>query len=261
MKKDWIDREQQSNDLALEQLKTLEVKFGMQLEEILALISLLYMRMGKNIDLSSALVNGNLNGVILQLDKALTSFYSSTVIPQVEKGLVTSFVKSYNSAERLLSLPKKVKQAIPYKDRDFILSQINVRWAEDGKLYSDRLWTHKDQLLQSLKTDLINGVMAGKSVQDITNQVVENVGQAYRASEAVVRTETNFVIHQSEKVLLQEYGVKKYRFLAEIDNRTSTDCKGLNGKEFLLSEAVVGTNYPPIHPNCRSTVIPIVEPV
>jgi uncharacterized protein with gpF-like domain len=38
-----------------------------------------------------------------------------------------------------------------------------------------------------------------------------------------------------------------------LDSRTSEICRELNGKRFKLSEAEVGVNYPPMHPNCRST--------
>ena len=33
----------------------------------------------------------------------------------------------------------------------------------------------------------------------------------------------------------------------------------MNGKIFLLDEAVTGVNMPPLHPYCRSTIAPVVE--
>lgn len=49
--------------------------------------------------------------------------------------------------------------------------------------------------------------------------------------------------------------IKKYKYLAELDKHTSEICQELDGQVFLLEEAEVGINYPPMHPNCRSTVI------
>ena len=33
----------------------------------------------------------------------------------------------------------------------------------------------------------------------------------------------------------------------------------LNGKEFNFTVSSVGENMPPMHTNCRSTIIPVVE--
>ena len=32
-------------------------------------------------------------------------------------------------------------------------------------------------------------------------------------------------------------------------------CKDLDGKRFKISEAVIGVNFPPSHPSCRSTCV------
>ena len=46
---------------------------------------------------------------------------------------------------------------------------------------------------------------------------------------------------------------------ATLDNRTSDACQELDGKVIAVSKAVVGLNYPPLHPYCRSTTIPYFE--
>ena len=53
--------------------------------------------------------------------------------------------------------------------------------------------------------------------------------------------------------------IKKYKFVAAIDNRTCDECHELHGKEFLVSEAKTGVNFPPIHPNCRSVTAPVID--
>ena len=44
-----------------------------------------------------------------------------------------------------------------------------------------------------------------------------------------------------------------------LDNRTSKICRGMNGTIWKLSEAVEGYNYPPLHSNCRSTTVAILQ--
>jgi SPP1 gp7 family putative phage head morphogenesis protein len=67
--------------------------------------------------------------------------------------------------------------------------------------------------------------------------------------------------------------VKAKEYLAELDDRTSDICQELNGKIFQLWEPIFEkwqtiawytndyetTNHPPMHPNCRSTLIPILK--
>lgn len=48
---------------------------------------------------------------------------------------------------------------------------------------------------------------------------------------------------------------KYYRFNAVLDNRTTTICRGMSGRRFLLSEATPGYNIPPLHFGCRSFLI------
>ena len=50
-----------------------------------------------------------------------------------------------------------------------------------------------------------------------------------------------------------EAGIDEYTYLATLDLKTSEICRRLDGKTFLLSERQEGVNYPPMHPNCRST--------
>ena len=38
--------------------------------------------------------------------------------------------------------------------------------------------------------------------------------------------------------------------------RTSDICRSLDGTVHKVSQAKVGVNFPPMHPNCRSTTVP-----
>lgn len=80
----------------------------------------------------------------------------------------------------------------------------------------------------------------------------------YHQAARLVRTETNYVMNQGHLNGYKDAGIKEYKFLAFIDHRTSPQCKGLDGQVIDANDATVGTNLPPLHPNCRSTIIPIV---
>lgn len=70
-----------------------------------------------------------------------------------------------------------------------------------------------------------------------------------------MRTESAYVENAAQARAYDEAGIEKYRFVAALDKRTSEVCATLDGKVFELSKAKAGTNYPPMHPFCRSTTI------
>lgn len=53
----------------------------------------------------------------------------------------------------------------------------------------------------------------------------------------------------SSEAFLQDHDT--YVYHAVMDNATCEECRALNGKTFLKSDAKVGINLPPMHPNCR----------
>ena len=53
--------------------------------------------------------------------------------------------------------------------------------------------------------------------------------------------------------------MEKYRFDAVLDKKTSEKCRDLDGKVFLLKDAEEGKNYPPMHPNCRSLAVAVID--
>ena len=78
-------------------------------------------------------------------------------------------------------------------------------------------------------------------------------------AQRLVRTEANNVHNQSDLQFYKDSGYAKYEFVATLDMHTSDICKKLDGQVFNTDEAVVGQNFPPMHPNCRSTTIAVVE--
>ena len=75
----------------------------------------------------------------------------------------------------------------------------------------------------------------------------------------LVRTESNYCTNQAELRGYAAAGIEKYEYSALEDNRTSDICKALDGKVFDIKDAVVGVNYPPMHPFCRSSTVPVIQ--
>ena len=170
----------------------------------------------------------------------------------LEDTLIGLFSDQYAKACELMGV---MAPGIP---REAIKKIIEYPYA--GKMFSDRIWDNKDALVKYIQQDLTVGIIRGDSIQKMARQLKKDLNVLYYQAERLVRTETNYAMNQAHLKGYKDSGVvEKYEFLAAIDSRTSKLCKNQNGKVYKLSEATVGVNYPPVHCNCRSTVIPVLE--
>ena len=170
----------------------------------------------------------------------------------LEDTLIGLFSDQYAKACELMGV---MAPGIP---REAIKKIIEYPYA--GKMFSDRIWDNKDALVKYIQQDLTVGIIRGDSIQKMARQLKKDLNVLYYQAERLVRTETNYAMNQAHLKGYKDSGVvEKYEFLAAHDKRTSKLCRDLDGEMFELSKAVVGENYPPMHPNCRSTVVPVLE--
>lgn len=170
----------------------------------------------------------------------------------LEDTLIGLFTDQYKEVSELMGV------MAPVINREAIKTIIEYPYA--GKMFSDRIWDNKDALVKHIKQNLTAGIIRGDSIQKIARQLKKDLNVLYYQAERLVRTEMNYAMNQGHLKGYADSGVvEKYEFLAAIDSRTSKLCKNQNGKVYKLSDAVVGVNFPPLHPHCRSTVIPILE--
>ena len=136
-------------------------------------------------------------------------------------------------------------------DDNLVKSVLNESWS--GKNYSTRIWGNTDILAQSVSEIIGGALLSGQSYAKTSRQIRErfNVGKYY--ADRLVRTESNYFHNQADAMAYEEMGVEKYVFVAVLDTRTSTICQNLDNEAIELSKKQVGVNYPPMHPNCRST--------
>ena len=170
----------------------------------------------------------------------------------LEDTLIGLFTDQYREVSELMGV------MAPVINREAIKTIIEYPYA--GKMFSDRIWDNKDALVKHIHQNLTVGIIRGDSVQKMARQLKKDLNVLYYQAERLVRTETNYAMNQGHKKGYEDSGVvEKYEFLAAIDSRTSKLCKDQDGKVYKLKSAIVGKNYPPLHPNCRSTVIPVLE--
>lgn len=75
---------------------------------------------------------------------------------------------------------------------------------------------------------------------------------------ALVRTAATHASTAAREASFEQLGVDQYRFIATLDSRTSIQCAANDGKIFEMGKGPL----PPLHPNCRSTIVPYIgEPI
>ena len=126
----------------------------------------------------------------------------------------------------------------------------------DGKNYSERIWGNSDILANQLKDKLAVAIATGQSIQKTARDFRERFNVQNYYAERLVRTETNYFHNSAELESYDSMGFEYYEFVATLDSRTSEICAEMDGKKFKVSEARQGDNAPPLHPNCRSTIVP-----
>lgn len=89
-----------------------------------------------------------------------------------------------------------------------------------------------------------------------TDGIVSFIG---RSNETVIRTTMQHVNSVARLQVWEDNDdiVKAYRWVSTLDIRTSSKCRHLDGQEFKVGEGPL----PPIHPNCRSTTVAVLDPV
>lgn len=138
----------------------------------------------------------------------------------------------------------------PRQDVDRILRS---NWS--GGNYSQRIWKDVSGMTARLKSELLVSMLSGRSGEKTARIFQEQFGVNAFCARRIVRTESAYVANAAQKSAYSEAGIDRYRFVATLDLRTCECCAALDGKVFDLAKAKPGTNYPPMHPFCRSTTI------
>ena len=176
---------------------------------------------------------------------------------QEEKLLEARFIGFYYSIQDIISKNSPIGGY--FIDESRVKQVINCIWCNDKLTWSQRIWRNQDNLRQAIEDTLIECVVRGKKKGDCVKMITEQFNVSYKQADRIVRTEMNFIQNQACADRYQQAGIKKYEYLAYKDEKTCDRCLELNGKVFYFTEMRVGENYPPLHPNTRSTVIPVIE--
>lgn len=184
------------------------------------------------------------------------TLYTAEVVPDATATAKEVFTESYLRAGFDMSQFFGVALSFAMPSERLFRTITEYPWS--GKSFSQKWQDNCHNFETVLNEVLTKGLVAGYSNQKMARELRDKTNAAYDRARRLVRTETNYIHNQATASLYDELGVEYYEYLATLDTRTSPMCSALDGKRFRYAERKYGVNYPPLHPWCRSTTVPIV---
>ena len=174
------------------------------------------------------------------------------------KGMQSIFKKGYDKAYQSTAktLDGGMKMEVKFTDlgNKQLLQAVQSKWMDEN--FSDRIWINKAKLIKNLEHLLPQEFVRGKGPKEVARDLAQRMDVSYSNAERLVRTEMNYISNQAILAGFEEANITEFQFEAILDERTSEICREMNGQTFKIDEAEAGVNVPPLHPNCRSTIVP-----
>ncbi len=188
----------------------------------------------------------------LEIDKKLVSLYDSqqaSIYDYLSSEFDDGYYKGIFNVQQRIGFGKN----FVYPNERAVEKAVLNRY--DKRNYSKSLYAHCKHFSDDLRQNLTIGLIRGESLEKMASRIHKRMNVAYRAAKTLVRTETAYIFEKATKEAYEAAGIEWYEYLATLDGRTSEACQELDGKHFKVKDAVPGKNYPPMHPNCRSTTV------
>lgn len=185
--------------------------------------------------------------------KKQTKHIQINQINHFERLLTNVSALAYNKT--IFNISKNVGFAIEFQKmpQKKINKLLHHNWL-DSNFYK-RIQNNCGKLQDKVEKVLTDGILRGKSVDYMAEELTKISHYGKKTSEQLVRTEASHFNNQFELEAYKELDIEQYVFLATLDSKTSTACRDLDGKVFPLNKAEEGVNFPPMHPRCRSTTM------
>ena len=124
--------------------------------------------------------------------------------------------------------------------------------------FSERIWSHMDNLRSEISIELQKGFIAGIGSRQMATNLRKVFDVSVRDAHRLARTELRRIQTDVAKDNYERQGIEEYEYMA-VNPNACPICKDLDGKVFKVSEMQAGLNAPPIHPNCHCTTAPKVN--
>lgn len=126
--------------------------------------------------------------------------------------------------------------------------------------WSRRLWRDMRKTRIQVQRAVTHVIIRGRHPYEFVKELRKESGNSTYEIRRLLITETARVqtIATKQHMLENQGPDAEYKYVAKLDGKTTKTCRGLNGKVFKVKDMKPGVNAPPMHPFCRSSVVPYV---
>lgn len=154
----------------------------------------------------------------------------------------------------LSSGPKSYDVYVQTTDTYIYDKVLNIPWCQDGKVYSQRLYSHISQFQQKLSYVLEEGISKGKGMEWMVEAWRKLTGSTAYDTARLLKTETMAMWSRATKDAYLEMGIEYVEIVGD------AECGGIcldyvDGQPIPLAEAEIGDLLPPYHPNCACSFV------
>lgn len=150
---------------------------------------------------------------------------------------------------------KDINWLLPINE-ETVKNALNSVWCQDGRHWSDRIWSNKQLLEERIKDGMIDCIASGSGKDELVRRLMDDFNVGYNQADRIARTELAYIQNKSTLDKYEQAGIEKYKVLA--NQADDESCGDLDGEEFYLHEAEVGVNFPPFHPNCKCAILAVL---
>lgn len=147
-------------------------------------------------------------------------------------------------------------EEIPAGDIDAILYH---PWAADGREWSDRIWSNREQVTAAAQGELLRSIIQGKGPVEASERLAQKMGVGQYQAVRLIQTETTYITTAANTAAFKASGVDRVEYVATLEAHTCETCGALDGKVLSLKDVAAGMTAPPMHPNCRCVLVPYFD--
>ena len=158
-------------------------------------------------------------------------------------------------------LSKGAGVMLSYQGPDFrrIDRVLGTPWSSDGKEFSERVWENRAQLVGSMNQHITQSIIRGEDPQKAINAIAKDMNVSKARAGTLVMTESAAIATRAQLDCFEDLDVEELEFQCALSEKTCGSCGDMDKLRLPRAQWEIGSSAPPLHPNCRCHLIPVLD--
>lgn len=176
--------------------------------------------------------------------KAIGKKLGQSEVDKITSVLKKVYVDTYYKNAYVMDSGMEINLKFNLLKEEFINAAVNSKL--NGELFSDRIWQNKADMIDKLKSSLVECMKGDTTIDKAGKGIRETFNVSAYESHRLVTTELTRVQSQAQTDIAENTGVEKQMWSATLDDHTCDECAALDGKVFDLNDET--RPEMPLHP-------------